>query len=124
PVAFGFRGIFLFFLIFFSGCSEKSPTIHSIQGDIFGSYYIVKWVGDADTTLLQAESNKLFKEINDEFSNYQIDSMVSRFNNLKANEKLKVSPRFIEMLEFCKKLNLLSHGAFEPTLRPVIKLWG
>jgi len=119
-----FRGFFLFFFIFISGCSEKTPTIHQLQGDIFGSYYIIKWVGESDATLLQAELEKLFKDVNDEFSNYQSDSMVTRFNNLKANQKMKVSPRFIEMLEFCKKMNQLSLGAFDPTLRPVIKVWG
>lgn len=118
------RGFFLSLLIFISACSEKAPTIHSIQGDIFGSYYIVKWAGDTDQKVLQSKIDKLFKEINDEFSNYQNDSVVSRFNNLKAHQKMKVSPRFIEMLEFCKKLHQDSLGAFDPTLRPVIKLWG
>lgn len=118
------RGFFLSLLFFISACSEKTPTIHTIQGDIFGSYYIVKWAGDTDQKELQSKINKLFKEINDEFSNYQNDSVVSRFNNLKAHQKMKVSPRFIQMLEFCKKLHQDSLGAFDPTLRPVIKLWG
>ena len=122
--AFKLRGIFLFLPLFLSACSEKAPTIHSLKGDIFGSYYIVKWVGEVDATLLQVKIDKLFKEINDEFSNYQNDSMVSRFNHLKANQKMKVTPRFIEMLKFCKRFNQLSRGAFDPTLRPVIGLWG
>lgn len=119
-----FRGFFFFSFLFLSGCSEKAPTIHSLQGEVFGSYYIVKWVGDADRSLIQEQISKLFQEMNDEFSNYQQDSMVSSFNNLRANQKMKVTPRFIEMLEFCKKMNQLSAGAFDPTLRPVIKLWG
>ncbi|MFA5584888.1 MAG: FAD:protein FMN transferase [Bacteriovoracaceae bacterium] len=119
-----FRGVFLFTLFFISACSEKTPTIHQLQGNVFGSYYIIKWIGESDTTLLQAEIEKLFKDVNDEFSNYQGDSVVTQFNNLKANQKMKVSPRFIEMLEFCKKMNQISMGAFDPTLRPVIKVWG
>ncbi|HLW56685.1 MAG TPA: FAD:protein FMN transferase [Bacteriovoracaceae bacterium] len=119
-----FRGFFLFTLFLFSACSDRTPQIHSLNGEVFGSYYIVKWVGEANRTLVQEQLNQLFKEMNDEFSNYQKDSMVSSFNNLKANEKMKVSPRFIEMLEFCKKMNQLTGGAFDPTLRPVIKIWG
>lgn len=105
-------------------CSAKTPAINTLKGEVFGSYYLVKWTGDADTVLVQEEINKLFKSINNEFSNYQSDSVITRFNNLSAHQKMTVSPRFIEMLEFCKKMHVLSQGAFDPTLRPVIKLWG
>lgn len=118
------RSFFFFILIFLSACSEKSPPVHTLKGDIFGSYYIVKWVGEGKAESLRPQIDKLFKEINDEFSNYQKDSVVTKFNNLKAHQKMRVSPFFIEMLEFCKKMNALTRGAFDPTLRPVIKLWG
>ena len=122
--AFGLRGIFLSLLFIISACSPSTPDVYTIKGEVFGSYYIVKWVGEADIKELQFEINELFKTMNDEFSNYQNDSLISRFNNLKAQQRMKVSPRFIEMLEFCKKIHLASLGAFDPTLRPVIKLWG
>lgn len=118
------RSFFFLFLIFLSACSEKSPPVHTLQGEIFGSYYIVKWVGEGKAESLRPQIDKLFTEINDEFSNYQKDSEVTKFNNLKAQQKMKVSPFFLEMLEFCKKMNVLTRGAFDPTLRPVIKLWG
>lgn len=119
-----FRGFFLFSLLLFSACMGRDPVIHTIKGDIFGSYYIVKWSGDADMQEIQFEINELFEGLNNEFSNYQNDSVVSRFNNLKAHQKMSVSARFIQMLEFCKRVHQESAGAFDPTLRPVIKLWG
>ena len=110
-----------------AGClRNEAPKIEvqELKGEIFGSYYIVKYRGDLAKEELQSMLNQFFREFNDEFSTYQASSAISKFNQLKTNEKLEVSPRFIEMLKLAEKFYNETNGAFDPTLGPVIKAWG
>jgi thiamine biosynthesis lipoprotein len=113
--------------LFLTGCffsNEKKSKIQEIRGEIFGSYYIVKYRGELNPSIFTQELNVFFKKFNDEFSTYQSDSLISRFNQLPDNQKIKTSQRFIQMLEFSQELFTHTQGAFDPTLGPVIKLWG
>lgn len=118
--------------LFLTGCfvSEdpkpipKKSEIKELKGEIFGSYYRVKYRGELEESEFQNELNTFFQKFNQEFSTYRPDSLVSQFNNLSVNQKLKTSSRFIEMLEFSQDFYEKTEGAFDPTLRPVIKLWG
>lgn len=110
-----------------AGCTPKrtdSSAFKEIQGEIFGSYFIVKYNGDLDKEDFSSELTEFFKEFNQEFSTYQKDSVISRFNSLPLNSKLKVSARFIQMLEMAKDFHEKTNGAFDPTLGPVIQAWG
>lgn len=102
----------------------ESVSLHEVRGDIFGSYYLIKYRGALRPEELKSELEVFFRTFNSEFSTYQNDSVITRLNGLKMNERLKVSPRFIQMLELAKKLSQDTEGAFDPTLSPVIKLWG
>ncbi len=118
---------FLMCSLLLAGCffkKEQSPEIHSLQGEIFGAYYIVKYRGDLNPQDFQKDLSKFFDEFNLEFSTYRPDSVVSAFNQAPANKVIKVSPRFIEMLKLSQKFYQETEGAFDPTLGPVIKLWG
>lgn len=106
------------------GCTKKAPEITSIQGEVFGSYYVVKYVGDLDRDLLKKELSEFFKDFNSAFSTYQEDSVVSVFNKAPANQRLTVSVEFIELLKIARTLHQQTAGAFDPTLSPVIKVWG
>jgi thiamine biosynthesis lipoprotein len=118
-----YQYIFVILLIMV-GCTPKPPEVISIQGEVFGSYYIVKYVGDLDRDVLKKELNQFFKNFNDSFSTYQKDSVISVFNMSKANERLIVSKEFIELLKIAQTLFEQTQGAFDPTLGPVIKAWG
>lgn len=118
---------FLMCSLLLAGCffkKEEEIKIHTLQGDIFGAYYIIKYRGDLNPEDFQKELDKFFEEFNLEFSTYRPDSVVSAFNQAPANKLIKVSPRFIQMLKLAQKFYEDTHGAFDPTLGPVIKLWG
>jgi thiamine biosynthesis lipoprotein len=57
-------------------------------------------------------------------SHYQADSELSQFNRAPANTPFKVSPEFAHVVRFALEINRRSGGAFDPTLAPVINLWG
>ena len=98
------------------------------QGWTMGSPYTVKVVGtnltQARTDTLKAEVEDRLKEVNRQMSHYQPDSELSRFNRAPANMPFKVSPEFARVLRFSLELNRRSHGVFDPTLAPIISLWG
>lgn len=122
-----FKFLLLISSLLLAGCffkSDPKPDLHVLQGDVFGSYYIIKYRGDLDPAKFRTELDSFFSEFNHEFSTYQKNSIISEFNRSRANSPLKVSIRFIEMLKLAQKFHADSHGAFDPTLGPVIKLWG
>ncbi len=93
-----------------------------------GCTYIVKIV-DASLSprrieRLKTEVDQRLKEVNRQMSHYQPDSDLSRFNRAPANVPLKVSPEFASVARQALELNGASEGAFDPTLGPVIDVWG
>lgn len=97
------------------------------QGQTMGSVYAVKIVGALDekeTAALKAEVEQQLREVNRQMSHYQPDSELSRFNRAPANVPFKVSPEFASVVRFTLELCRRSEGALDPTLGPVINLWG
>jgi len=113
-----------------AGCvvsAEDLPVV-AWQGRTMGSPYTVKIVDgkltEAQVNALKAEIENTLKEVNRQMSNYQPDSELSRFNLAAAKESFKVSPAFARVVRFGLELSRLSNGAFDPTLGPLINLWG
>ncbi len=93
-----------------------------------GSPYTVKIVGTnlaaAQIDALKIEVERRLVEINRQMSHYQPDSELSRFNRAAAHSPFRISPEFGRVLGFSLDLNRRAKGAFDPTLGPVINLWG
>lgn len=117
-------GLLVLFLILSCQKQEPSVVLKELRGEVFGSYYQIKYRGELSEKVFQERLNVFFEDFNKEFSTYRNDSVISAFNQSPANKKLKVSTRFIEMLEMAKQFHSQTNGAFEPTLGPVIKAWG
>lgn len=98
------------------------------QGRTMGSPYTVQVVGTnlspQEIETLKAEVEARLKEINRQMSHYQLDSELSQFNRAPANKPFKVSPEFARVVRFSLEMYRRSQGAFDPTLAPVINLWG
>jgi len=73
---------------------------------------------------LKTEVDQRLKELNRQMSHYQPDSELSQFNRAPADTPFKVSPEFARVVRFALEMNRRSQGAFDPTLAPVINLWG
>jgi FAD:protein FMN transferase len=100
----------------------------SWEGQTMGCTYVVKIVGAELPTqqveALKSEVAQGLAEVNRQMSHYQPDSDLSRFNRAPANVLCKVPPEFARVVRRALELNRLSDGAFDPTLGPVIDLWG
>ncbi len=100
----------------------------SWQGQTMGSTYTVKIVdaqlAEPTVEALKLEIERCLKEVNRQVSHYQPESELSRFNRSPANTPFKASPGFFRVLQHSLELNRQSQGAFDPTLGPLIDLWG
>jgi thiamine biosynthesis lipoprotein len=115
--------LFCFFIL--TSCSSFTKHQQAeVQGEAFGSYYKIKYSGPLAQSQLESDLKIFFKEFNQEFSTYQNDSAVSLFNHLPAHQKLNVSKRFIQMLKLAQTFYEETQHIFDPTLAPLIKLWG
>jgi thiamine biosynthesis lipoprotein len=119
-----------FFLLLTSlllaGCLNSNVQLNKLQelkGEVFGSHYIIRYHGPLDKTKFTQKLEQFFNEFNYEFSTYQKNSIISSFNQLPAHTKLKVSPRFIQMLNLARQFHQDTQGALDPTLGPVIQVW-
>lgn len=73
---------------------------------------------------LRARVESRLTELNRQMSHYQPDSELSRFNRSPANEPFLISPEFARVVGFALGMSRRSEGAFDPTLGPLINLWG
>ena len=112
-----------------AGCffSEKAETPLEFQGSAFGAYYKVKYLSGPTTPsplALQAEVEDLIKRYDEEFSLWKESSFLSRFNSSESREALTVSPWAMELALESKKIYEASLGVFDPSVKPLVNLWG
>jgi len=121
----------LFALLFIAaGCSEKPQPadLKIITGKTMGTTFSIKIVDrqnlSIDYNTLELEINILLKEINRQMSTYIEDSEISRFNNYDSTGWFTISYDFASLLETALEVSLLSAGAFDITVGPLVNLWG
>lgn len=108
-----------------TGC-QQSPKYEYIEGQTMGTSYHITFQKPQDTDseeIRQAIDSRL-QAINDSMSTYIETSTISKFNRLGANEPITVDPDFIKVLQTSKQVYSQSGGAFDPTLMPLVNLWG
>lgn len=67
---------------------------------------------------------RYFAEVEELASIFRPDSELSRLNNATVGTPIAVSPPLRDVLELALKYAALTDGAFDPTVGPILKLWG
>jgi len=140
PVDFGFRisrpwrGIGLLVLLIVCaaqapGCGRRPRHIAaSWEGQTMGSVYRITITrADLDDAVLErvrTDGDAGLREVNRQMSHYQPDSEISQFNAAAAGVPFLVSPDFARVTRFALELWEKSGGLFDPTLGPLVDLWG
>lgn len=65
-----------------------------------------------------------FQRLNALFSNWDPESVVSQFNASPVLQSVDISPDFVFVLEQAFELYKDSLGVFDPTIGPLLELWG
>ena len=90
-----------------------------------GTYYTVQYVGQGTAEAeFKSEIEALLQGFDQQLSNWRKDSWVSEFNRLPANQSLPVPEHAFAVLKLALKLAEESGGALDPTVAPLVELWG
>jgi hypothetical protein len=120
-------GIFLLslFSILLSSCARVSTT-GFLKGDTMGTFYTVQYWSDntLEPQKLDTTIKNVLNEFENQLSNWRHDSWVNRFNASPAHKPIPVPEHAFNVIKLSLELAERTNGAFDPTLSPLIQLWG
>lgn len=114
-----------FFLLFF-GCQKEEIVPFSFTGKTMGTTYSIKYIYEKDLgTELQKEVDDRLIEINKAVSTYDPKSEISELNQNNITErKIYLSTDLFVPLEDAFLMAQKTKGVFDPTIGPLVNLWG
>ena len=122
------------FCIFFMitgllACDETGQHYAAVTltGFTMGTTYTVKlndFVEEKSGKTIQETVERILEEINASMSTYRDDSELSRLNQSPGEIWIQVSPELFRVIETALEIGFMSNGAFDPTIGPVVNLWG
>jgi FAD:protein FMN transferase len=123
----GLRALFaVCLMVVLIGC-QQPQQIHLITGATMGTTWSVKLVdlpSGVSLAQLRADIELLLDSINRQMSTYQPESDISRFNQAEAGTWHVLPMDFWRVASYSLKLSEDSAGAFDPTVGPLVNLWG
>ena len=97
-----------------------------LNGQTMGSYYAITIDGatESNAAEIQTKIDAVLADVNRQMSTWDLDSEISRFNQSESTDWFPVSPGFAEVVLESIRLHKVTDGAFDPTVAPLIDLWG
>jgi thiamine biosynthesis lipoprotein len=77
-----------------------------------------------DRRVLRAEISSALETVNRQMSNWRADSEISIFNAGAPRSWTGISPDTLTVVDKAIYIGRLSEGAFDPTIGPLVDLWG
>lgn len=106
-------------------CHGSDPVI--LSGRAMGTNWTVKFVPPAAPVEREAITRRVsarLEELEQQFSTYRADSELSRFNANRGPEWIPVSAELARVAMDSRAISELTGGAFDPTVGPLVRLWG
>ena len=118
------RCVFALVIISLYGCSNK-PEVLTISGTKMGTSYHITVIADQlPPDDLEQQIEQLLAKVDNSMSTYKKDSEISQFNRLPVGQTMAISQEFSEVVKISRQIWQLSNGAFDPTIGPLVDLWG
>lgn len=97
-----------------------------LRGATMGTYYsvVIDSPGKADGAAVRRRIEERLKQINDQMSTWDSESEISRFNQSGSTDWFPVSREFATVVIEARRIHDLTDGYFDPTVAPLIDLWG
>lgn len=108
-----------------SACSDQ-PTYQKIEGQTMGTSYHISYQhpDGVDAKAIQASIDQRLQDINISMSTYMDDSTISKFNRLPSATPIEIGADFAKVLSDSQSIYQASNQAFDPTVYPLVELWG
>ncbi len=107
------------------GGAARRPTV--VTGATMGTTYGVKiprLPARLDRQALEGAIAGILERVDARMSTYRPESELSRFNAAASASWTGVSPDTLAVVEEALRVSRLSDGAFDPTVGPLVDLWG
>ncbi|MFT6607216.1 MAG: thiamine biosynthesis lipoprotein [Halocynthiibacter sp.] len=101
----------------------QAAATRSIEGAAFGTTWQLVASDHDDLERLRADIDTLFATIDQQMSPWRSDSDISRFNTMGAGWH-RADAEMIHVATAALDLAKRSHGAFDPTVGPLVAQWG
>ncbi len=110
-------------LLLIGGCEQSSQVtpFANLQGSTMGTYYSVQ---HDQCEVAREDVDQRLYALNNALSTYQSDSEISVFNQAGQGKSFVPSRDFLVTIEAAKYVHQASSGAFDPTVGPLVDLWG
>jgi thiamine biosynthesis lipoprotein len=113
--------VFISLWIFNSNILTAQHELKYIEGFTQGTSYHIQYI-DAKNRNFKKPIERLFKKFDSSVSTYQSNSLISKINhNLKYG---RTDDYFDACFLKAKEIWLLTGGAFDPTVYPLVNAWG
>lgn len=109
------------------GCAGDGGDRGSrLSGRTMGTYYAVLIAGApaADVDALDTSIRDRLDGLDALLSTYRPDSEVVRFNSRPGTDWFDVSPETLEIVRHALSVSVVTDGAFDITVGPLVDLWG
>lgn len=115
-----FPALSLLALFLFSACSGAAAPVSEV---VFGTFCTVDLYGQGSRAQYRAVFARLH-ELEDILSANREGTDLDRVNRASGLERAAVNQELIEVLEKALYYAEMSEGAFDPSVGPLVKLWG
>ena len=98
--------------------NEPTKQYYHHQGNIFGTYYNIRYEGTED---MHDAIKQRLQDFDHSLSMFNPNSVITKINR---NEAVTTDSLFDAMYTEAHLISQLSHGAFDITVRPLVNAWG
>ncbi len=117
-------GILLTLCLSLAGC-RATPEALQLEGRVMGTtWHVSAFAPATQREALHADITARLADLNQQMSAWVEDSALSRFNRAKAGEWIDLPPDLWRVLEHALDVARATDGAFDPTIAPLVALWG
>ncbi|MEY2879040.1 MAG: Thiamine biosynthesis lipoprotein ApbE precursor [Verrucomicrobiota bacterium] len=107
------------------GAAAAEPV--ALTGHAMGTTWSVKFLPPPtplDPSALSQKISARLEILEQQFSTYRPASELSRFNATASTDWFPVSPELVQVAVESLRLSALTRGAFDPSVAPLLSLWG
>ena len=108
-----------------TGCA-RHDELETLYGAAQGTTYSIQWQesGGPDRDTVAAALTAELDRIDALLSNYRPDSVLERFNRAASTDVQELPAELVRLLELAVRIHTASDGCFDPTVLPLVRVWG